>query len=302
DDHRIQRIVLTAFRSEAIREPEEIFLVDRAQHRRRRSLDDLVFERGDRERASAAVLLRNIRPTRRRRPIRSSFDPRVQVLDPAIEVPFVGLPCHAVHAGRSVTLDRVKRRSQRTGSIWWKSEVNLSFFLRLAACRTRSSSCDTLSRSCARRVLRWPAFPSVSTLGCTGSATDGSALFVGFSRRTPKAFIRIATMAESDFSGSCIAGYGSSPFRRGHAVSNRKPNPRPPGSRPRSFRTCQVLRPRRTGQALANIALTMSPSVILTTSASGTIKLSRLNGWPTRSPTDASSTSSRRPTHGSGPM
>ena len=34
-----------------------------------------------------------------------------------------------------------------------QSEVNLSFFSRLAACRTRSSACDTLARSCARRVL-----------------------------------------------------------------------------------------------------------------------------------------------------
>jgi hypothetical protein len=81
-----------------------------------------------------------------------------------------------------------------------------------------------------------------------------------------------------------------------------RPNPRPPGSRARSFRTCQVLRPRRAERALANIALTMSPSVILTTSAPGTIKLSRLNGWPIRSPADASPTPSRRPTHGSGPM
>jgi hypothetical protein len=30
--------------------------------------------------------------------------------------------------------------------------------------------------------------------------------------------------------------------------------------------------------------------------------LSRLNGWPMHSPTDASSPSSRTPTHGSGPM
>ena len=115
DDQRVQRIVLAALRSEAMREPEEIFLVDRAQHLCRRPLDDLVFQRGDRERASAAVFLRNISPTRRRRPIRSSFDPRVQVLDLAIDVPFVGLPCHAVHAGRGVTLDRVKRRSQKGG-------------------------------------------------------------------------------------------------------------------------------------------------------------------------------------------
>jgi hypothetical protein len=33
-----------------------------------------------------------------------------------------------------------------------------------------------------------------------------------------------------------------------------------------------------------------------------TILLSRLHGWPMRSPTDASPTPSRVPTHGSGPM
>jgi len=70
--------------------------------------------------------------------------------------------------------------------------VNLSFFLRLATCRTRSSACDTLTRSCARCVLCWPAFPLVSVLGSTGSAADCSALFVGFP----------ATATESDFSDS----------------------------------------------------------------------------------------------------
>ncbi len=64
--------------------------------------------------------------------------------------------------------------------IWWKSAVNRSFFLCLAACRMRSSACDTLSRSCARRVLCWSAFPLVPALGSTDSAADRSALFVGF--------------------------------------------------------------------------------------------------------------------------
>src|ERR1700737_126807 len=83
------------------------------------------------------------------------------------------------------------------GSTWCKSDVNRSFFLCLAACRTRSSACDTLARSCARRVLCWSAFPLVSVLGSTGSATDCSALFVGF----------MATITESDSSGPCIVGY-----------------------------------------------------------------------------------------------
>jgi len=44
------------------------------------------------------------------------------------------------------------------------------------------------------------------------------------------------------------------------------------------------------------------PSAQQTASAPGSKFISRLNGWPTRSPTDASPTSSRLPTHGSGPM
>ena len=119
--------------------------------------------------------------------------------------------------------------------------MNFSFFLCLAACRTRSSACDTLSRSCARRVLCWSAFPSVPALGSTGSAADRSALFVGFS----------ATMAESDFSRPCIIGYGSSPSRCGPAAACRRPDARSPGSRARSVRTCQGLRPRRAVGALA---------------------------------------------------
>src|SRR5712675_2073747 len=70
------------------------------------------------------------------------------------------------------------------GSTWCKSDVNRSFFLCLAACRTRSSACDTLARSCARRVLCWSAFPLVPALGSPGSAADRSALFVGFPATT----------------------------------------------------------------------------------------------------------------------
>src|SRR5919204_3246445 len=69
----------------------------------------------------------------------------------------------------------------------------------------RSSACDTLSRSCARRVLCWLAFPSASTLGSTDSAAGCPALFVGFP----------ATIAESDFPPPFIIGYGSSPSRCG---------------------------------------------------------------------------------------
>src|SRR4051812_24960478 len=49
--------------------------------------------------------------------------------------------------------------------MWWRSAVNRSFFLCLAACRRRSSAWDTLSRFRARRVLCWSAFPLAPALG-----------------------------------------------------------------------------------------------------------------------------------------
>src|ERR1019366_6739280 len=145
-------------------------------------------------------------------------------------------------------------------STWCMSDVNFSFFPCLATCRTRSSACDTLSRSCARRVLCWPTFPLVPVLRSTGSAADCSALFVGFA----------ATTTESDFSGSFITGYDSSSSRCGPAVSIRRPNARPPGSRAKSFHNCQGLRPRQAGRTLALTRPSMLPSVKMNTSAPGT--------------------------------
>src|SRR5437879_12349092 len=49
DHERIHRIVRAASGSEPIREPEEVFLVDRTQHRSRGPLADIVLKGGDRE-------------------------------------------------------------------------------------------------------------------------------------------------------------------------------------------------------------------------------------------------------------
>ena len=107
------------------------------------------------------------------------------------------------------------------------------------------------SRLCVRRMLCWPAFPSVPALGSTGSAAGCPALFVGFP----------ATMAESDFSGSCIIGFGSSPSRCGpRPYVCGWPIPRSPGSRTKSVRTCQGLGPRRVGRGLALSRPSVLPS------------------------------------------
>ena len=125
------------------------------------------------------------------------------------------------------------------------------------------------SRPCVRCVLCWLAFPLAPALGSTDSAAVETALFVGFP----------ATVAGSDFSRSCIIGCGSSPSRYGpvqHACCHW-PTMRSPGSRTKSVRTCQVLRPRRAGRVLALAYPSVLPSATRTTSAPEMKSLSRLN-------------------------
>ena len=68
DHQRIQRIVLAAPGPEPVREPEEVFLVDRVQHRDRGPLDDLVLQGGDRQRPLPSVRLRYVPSAGRQRP------------------------------------------------------------------------------------------------------------------------------------------------------------------------------------------------------------------------------------------
>src|SRR5829696_3069011 len=108
-------------------------------------------------------------------------------------------------------------------------------------------------------------------------------------------------MAGSDFSRPCITGYGSSPSRCGPA--RQAPVGREISRFPRKERPCvpgSLTTPGR--RALALTHPFVWPSVTVTTSAPGTIALSRLNGRPARSPADASPDPSRGPTHGSGPV
>ena len=46
DHQRVQRIMLAALGSKSVREPKELLLVDRVQHRYGRPLDDLVLKGG----------------------------------------------------------------------------------------------------------------------------------------------------------------------------------------------------------------------------------------------------------------
>src|SRR4051794_21500993 len=96
--------MLAALWSESVREPEEVFLVDRVQHRDGRPLDDFVLKSGNRERALLAIRLRYVDPPRWLCPIHSLMEPGVQVHDLAIKVSLVGSPCQPIHARGRVLL------------------------------------------------------------------------------------------------------------------------------------------------------------------------------------------------------
>jgi hypothetical protein len=74
-----------------------------------RPLDDLVLQRGDRERALSPVRLGYVHSPVRQRPIRSPLDPIVQVLELALEVYLVVLPRQPIHARCSVLLEFEER-------------------------------------------------------------------------------------------------------------------------------------------------------------------------------------------------
>ena len=160
------------------------------------------------------------------------------------------------------------------------SEVSKSGMgdLAFAACRTRSSPCDMRTRHSVRYMLGSTAFPSVPCLRSTVSAPGRPGLFDGFS----------ATIRGSDFCSPFIIGYGSSPSRCGPCLLLPGPGRRSPGSRAKSVHACQGLGPRGTKQTLAIARLSVLPSARTRASAPRNSILSRLNGWPTRTPANAS--------------
>ena len=163
-------------------------------------------------------------------------------------------PCQSVDAGRGDLRSSAKNASPSKSTLTWcRSAVNFSFFLCLAACRMRSSACDTLSRPCVRYVLcqlRIPLGPAPSLHRAPQPVARLCSL--GFS----------ATMARSDFSRRAHHRLRllAFPMRTtSHELAGGRPW-RSPGSRAKSFRTCQVLRPRRAGRALAMTCPSILPS------------------------------------------
>ena len=103
---RVQRIVRTATRPEAIGEAQEVRLPDRLQNEHHRLLDDLVLQAEDTQWPLRAVRLRDVSPSRRPGPITAPVYPGVQFRQLLVEVFSVGSPRHPVDPRRGIPLQR----------------------------------------------------------------------------------------------------------------------------------------------------------------------------------------------------
>src|SRR5271165_2223393 len=97
---RVQRIVLSTLRPEPVAEPQELRLVDRRQDRRHRRLDNLVLQRGNAQRSTPPIRLRNIPSTGGLRSIPSPMHTCVKVLEVCLQAHLVLCPRQPVDAGR----------------------------------------------------------------------------------------------------------------------------------------------------------------------------------------------------------
>ncbi len=153
---------------------------------------------------------------------------------------------------------------------WWRSAVNFSFFRCLAAWRMRSNACDTRSRFCARCVLCWLAFPSappwLRQLRCR---------LTGFVRWLLSYYggVRLLTIVHHRLRLLASPTRTISTTYFFLLLADREIS----RSRTESVRTCQVLRPRRAGRALALACSSVLPSATRRPSAPGMRSLSRLN-------------------------
>ena len=104
-----ERIMRPAPRSEPVAVAEENRLVYwRQDDLRHRLLDDLVLQCGDAERSCSAVRLGYLYPSDRRCPVRPRLHATVKVEQALVQPLRIQRPCHAVHARRSVPLQRVE--------------------------------------------------------------------------------------------------------------------------------------------------------------------------------------------------
>jgi site-specific DNA recombinase len=109
---RVQRIVLSTLRPEPVTEPQEFRLVDRRQDRRHGRLDNLVLQRGNAQRSTPPIRLRNIPSTVGQRSIPSPMHTCVKALEVCLQTLLVLCPRQPVDPRRGVLLQSEESRPQ----------------------------------------------------------------------------------------------------------------------------------------------------------------------------------------------
>src|ERR1035437_140151 len=87
DHKRVQSIMLAAPRPESIRKSEEIFLVDRIQHRDHRSLEKFILQRRDTQRPLSPIGFRDIPTPTGQCTVRAPMNPSMEI--PKIALQFL---------------------------------------------------------------------------------------------------------------------------------------------------------------------------------------------------------------------
>ena len=277
---------------EPIREPEEIFLVDRVQHLDHRALDDLVLQCGDAQRALPSIRLGDVPPPRWQRPVAPPVDALVQVLEFVLKPLPVLLPRHPVHSGSRLRLQP---------EIGLPQQINVDMVeqrgepLFLVQFRGPPYTLQSVGHACPARC---PARVGL------GRVPLGPCPWLPALRRRLPASVR-AVLSYYDRIRLLVVVHhrlrlDAFPMRASR-LTGRWSATRSPGSRTRSVRTCQGLRPRGVVERLAMTPPAMLPSAVSTASAPRK-RLSWLNGWPVRSPVNASPRPRGSSTHDSGPV
>src|SRR6516162_2883630 len=94
--------------SESVRKAWEVALINLVEDRHHGLLNHLVLQCCDAPRALPPIGLRYIDPSRRSCPIRSTVHPAGKIAKPILQPGFILLPCHSIHSGRGLPLQRVK--------------------------------------------------------------------------------------------------------------------------------------------------------------------------------------------------
>src|SRR5215471_8813779 len=93
---------------ESVRKAWEVALINLVEDRHHSLLNHLVLQCCDAPRALPPIGLRYIDPSRRSCPIRSTVHPAGKIAKPILQPGFILLPCHSIHSGRGLPLQRVK--------------------------------------------------------------------------------------------------------------------------------------------------------------------------------------------------